>query len=152
MALIVPGIYLTLHWAGVAQAAAIEHEGWLPALRRSGQLSDGHYLHIAIFLVMVGVIATAPAIVGDIVLGHHGASAAVFVIGLVVEVITTSFAALASALLYYDLLVRLEPSAEPVEEAKSVPGSAVVATGSADLMRRYWNPEVRDRLDRLDFG
>lgn len=35
LALIVPGIILSLRWVVVAQAAAIEHEGWLSALRRS---------------------------------------------------------------------------------------------------------------------
>jgi hypothetical protein len=145
IALIVPGIYLTLHWAVVAQAAAIEHEGWLPALRRSGQLSDGHYVHIAIFLIMVGVIATGPAIVGDVALGNHGANAAVFVIGLVVEVITTSFAALASALLYYDLLARLEPSAEPA----GVPRPSMDPRDYSDLDRPkgwYVDPEWPKRM------
>jgi hypothetical protein len=35
--LIVPGVILWLRWYVVAQAAAIEHEGWLPALSRSRQ-------------------------------------------------------------------------------------------------------------------
>jgi hypothetical protein len=113
VALIVPGIILMLRWAVVAQAAAIEHEGWLPALGRSGQLTEGHYGHVAAFLILVGVIAAAPSIAGDIAFGHHDASVASLLTGLAVHVITASFAALATALLYYDLLARWERAAKP---------------------------------------
>lgn len=112
VALIVPGIILLLRWVVVAQAAAIEHEGWLPALRRSGQLSSRNYGHIAAFLIMVGVIVTVPSVVASIVFGQHNTSAAAFLAGLVVHVITASFAALATALLYYDLVERLETTAQ----------------------------------------
>jgi hypothetical protein len=37
-ALAIPGIILSVRWSVVAQAAAVEHEGWLPALRRSWRL------------------------------------------------------------------------------------------------------------------
>jgi hypothetical protein len=106
--LIVPGVILWLRWAVVAQAAAIEREGWLPALRRSRRLADGHYGHIAAFLIMVGAIATVPFLLGGVAFGHHDTGAASFVTGLAIRVLTASFAALAGALLYYDLLVRLE--------------------------------------------
>jgi hypothetical protein len=106
LALIVPGILLTLRWAVVAQAAAIEHEGWLPALRRSHDLSDGHYMHVFVFIFVVGAIAAAPHILGGVVFEHNGTAAATFLIGVAISVITASFSALASALLYYDLVAR----------------------------------------------
>lgn len=111
--LIVPGVILWLRWAVVAQAAAIEREGWLPALRRSRRLADGHYRHIAAFLIMVGVIATVPFIVGAIAFGHHDTGAASFVTGLAIRVLTASFAALGGALLYFDLVVRQEAEPQP---------------------------------------
>jgi hypothetical protein len=37
--LIIPGILLALRWSVVAQVAAVDHEGWLPALKRSGELA-----------------------------------------------------------------------------------------------------------------
>lgn len=111
--LIVPGVILWLRWAVVAQAAAIEREGWLPALRRSRRLADGHYGHIAALLIMVGAIATVPFIVGGIAFGHHDTGAASFVTGLAIRVLTASFAALASALLYYDLVVRQKEEPQP---------------------------------------
>jgi hypothetical protein len=113
VALIVPGIILALRWVVVAQAAAIEHEGWLPALRRSRQLSAGHYGHIVAFLIAVGAIVTVPSLVGGIAFGRHDTSAVAFLTGLAVHVITASFGALASALLFFDLLERHETSVVP---------------------------------------
>lgn len=106
--LIVPGVILWLRWAVVAQAAAIEREGWLPALRRSRRLADGHYGHIAAFLIMVGAIATVPFLLGGAAFGHHDTGTASFLTGLAIRIVTASFAALAGALLYYDLLMRWE--------------------------------------------
>ncbi|HXR32053.1 MAG TPA: hypothetical protein VN752_13055 [Solirubrobacterales bacterium] len=106
--LIIPGLFLLLHWAVVAQAAAIEREGWLPALRRSGKLADGHYIHIAILLVMVGVIETVPFFLGGLAFRHHETGVASFLTALALRVLTASFAALAGALLYYDLVARGE--------------------------------------------
>jgi hypothetical protein len=106
VALIVPGVILSIRWVVVAQAAAIEHEGWLPALRRSGELSDDRYGHIFVFLVCVTVITVTPGFLGAAVFGGHDTSAASLLVGLVVHVFTASFAALATALLFYDLLAR----------------------------------------------
>jgi hypothetical protein len=110
--LIIPGLFLLLHWAVVAQAAAIEREGWMPALRRSGNLADGHYIHIAIFLVMVEVITTAPFFIGGLAFGDHDTGAASFLAALALRVLIASFAALAGALLYYDLVAREEPESQ----------------------------------------
>jgi len=108
-ALIVPGIYLMLRWAVVAQAAAIEHEGWLPALRRSHQLTDDHFRHVFVFLLFVTVIVVAPTVLGS--LGFDDDTTAVsFLVGLLVEVLTLSFGALATALLYFDLRARFGPA------------------------------------------
>lgn len=62
VALVVPGVILMLRWFVVAQTAAIEHEGWLPALRRSAQLTDGHYGHIFVFLIYIGLIVSVPTL------------------------------------------------------------------------------------------
>jgi hypothetical protein len=117
--LIVPGVILWLRWAVVAQVAAIEREGWLPALRRSRRLADGHYGHIAAFLIMVGAIATVPFIVGAIAFGHHDTGAASFLTGLAIRIFTASFAALGGALLYYDLVVRKEAEPQPTAAGSS---------------------------------
>lgn len=117
LALFVPGIILSLRWAVVAQAAAIEHEGWLPALRRSHDLSDGHYMHVFVFFFVVGAIAAAPNVLGSVVSGHGG-GAAEFLAGAVVGVFTASFAALAGALLYYDLVARWDAAPASADDAR----------------------------------
>jgi hypothetical protein len=151
--LIVPGIVLMLRWAVVAQTAAIEHEGWLPALRRSRRLTEGNYRHVAAFIVLVAVITIAPSIAGGIVFGHHDTSAASFLTGLVVRVITASFAALATALLYYDLLARREmatASATREEEAPiGTPRGSFDPRAYSDLDRPkgwYVDPAAPDRM------
>jgi len=118
--LIIPGVILLLRWAVVAQAAAIEREGWLPALRRSGDLANGSYMHIAIFLFMVGVLTGAPFfIVGHAFFGSHDSGAAPFLSAVVIRVLTASFTALAGALLYYDLLAREDVEPQPVAAGAS---------------------------------
>jgi hypothetical protein len=110
VALIVPGIFLTLRWFVVAQTAAIEGEGWLPALRRSGQLTDRHYLHLVVVAIYVALITMVPSLAVGFRFGPDTTPAS-FLVGVAVEVVTWSFAALATALLYYDLRTRWELSA-----------------------------------------
>jgi len=115
LALIVPGVILLLRWAVVAQAAAIEREGWLPALRRSADLTDGHYAHILIFVLALGTIAGAPLLIAILALGGAEASPAAFLLGLALSVVGASLSALGYAVLYYDLIARWEagPAREP---------------------------------------
>lgn len=106
LALIVPGIILALRFAVVAQSAAVDHEGWLPALRRSRQLTAGNYWHIAgLFLAVVAVTAVIVFPVRGLASGP-GTSVGWVLIGLVVETAVASFAALTLAILYFDLRAR----------------------------------------------
>lgn len=111
-AFVVPGVFLMLRWFVVAQSAAIEQEGWLPALRRSHQLTKGNYGHIAIFAIYIGLITSGPALLIGLALGQGSTTAASFLVGLVVQVLAWSFGALATALLYFDLRLRRETSLE----------------------------------------
>jgi hypothetical protein len=129
--LIVPGVILWLRWAVVAQAAAIERAGWLPALKRSDRLTRSHYRHIFAFLVIVGVIAVAPFIAGGQAFGHHDTGSASVLTGLAIRVVTVSFTALAGALLYYDLLARWE-----------------AAPKAAGAVRTSFDPRAYSDLDR----
>jgi hypothetical protein len=105
LALVVPGLILLARWAVVAQAAAIERVDWHTALNRSAELTRGAYLHVLGVLISVGLIDTVIENVGTAVAGS-GASALQVAVGIVVETVTLSFAALTSAMLYYDLLAR----------------------------------------------
>jgi hypothetical protein len=117
LALILPGILLTLRWSVVAQAAAVDQEGWLPALRRSGALTRGNYVHIFGLLVVTGILAGGLTLAaGAIPLGSTSGAASV-ALGIVVRTIAASFTALALALLYFDLRGRSAGvSAQPATE------------------------------------
>jgi Protein of unknown function (DUF2510) len=116
VALIVPGIILALRWAVVAQAAAIEHEGWLPALRRSAELTHKTYGRIILFfLITVFIIGIPTAVIGAQFDPDETTTASVLV-GLPVQVLAASFGALCTAFLYYALRARLDPAEEPVTQ------------------------------------
>lgn len=104
--LIIPGILLALRWSVVAQVAAVDHEGWLPALRRSGELARGHYWHIA-GLVLITALLTGGVELAAAAIPLGSTSGAVSVgLGILVRTITASFTALTLALLYFDLRAR----------------------------------------------
>ncbi len=112
-AFLVPGIFLMLRWVVVAQTAAIEREGWLPALRRSAQLSDGHYGHIFAFVVYAGLVTAVPPFLIGLGFGRDTTTAASFLVGVFVQILVSSFSALATATLYYDLRSRREAALAP---------------------------------------
>jgi hypothetical protein len=106
VALIVPGILLGLRWAVVAQAAALEHEGWLGALRSSGRLTHGHYWHVLGLILAAGALTVAVGLgARAIPLGSTSGVGSVTA-GIVVETLVASFAALTLAVLYFDLRSR----------------------------------------------
>lgn len=105
--LIVPGVLLMARWAVVAQTAALEEVNWIGALRRSGELTAGSYLHVLGLLISVAVINIVIARIGTALAGSgSGGSVVAVVLGIVFEMVTLSFAALSSAMLYFDLRAR----------------------------------------------
>lgn len=103
--LIIPGVVLMARWAVVAQTAALEDVNWITALRRSAALTTGCYLHVLGLLISVGVINVVIARIGTSMSGS-GASVGAVIAGIVFEMITLSFSALSSAMLYFDLRAR----------------------------------------------
>ncbi|HUC06810.1 MAG TPA: hypothetical protein VMR96_01875 [Solirubrobacterales bacterium] len=106
LALVIPGVILTLRWIVVAQSAAIDHQGWIPALRRSAELTDGRYGHVFVFVIYVGLITFVPIYLGSLGFEDNPTSAVSLLVGLLVQVFSLSFGALATALLYFDLRTR----------------------------------------------
>jgi hypothetical protein len=143
VALIVPGVILMLRWYVVAQAAAIEHEGWLPALRRSRQLTEGHYGHIFVFAIYVGLIVSVPTFLIGLAFGHHSTNVASFLVGLLVQVLTWSFGALATALLYFDLRARLDYA-----ETQRASGEPPLAAADPPQVSHSWDPRSYSDQDR----
>jgi len=105
--LIVPGVLLIARWAVVAQTAALEDVNWIAALRRSGELTAGCYLHVLGLLISVAVINVVIARIGTALSGSgSGGSVVAVILGIVFEMVTLSFSALSSAMLYFDLRAR----------------------------------------------
>jgi hypothetical protein len=106
LALIIPGILLALRWSVVAQVAAVDHEGWLPALRRSGELSRGNYWHIAGLILLTALLTGGVELAAAAIPLGSTSGAASVALGILVRTITASFTALTLALLYFDLRAR----------------------------------------------
>jgi len=113
LAFIVPGVLLLLRWSVAAQAAAVEREGWLPALRSSADLTSGHYGHVlAVLLVVALVVAAVTLPVRAIPLGSTSGVGSV-ALGIAVSTLAASFGALTSAVLFFDLRARAKAPRPP---------------------------------------
>jgi hypothetical protein len=102
---VIPGVILLLRWAVVAQAAAIANENWVEALKRSAELTRGHYWHVLGLVLITGVIEIVLLDIGFAVAGSRTGVWEV-IVGIVVETITRSFTALTLSVLFFDLRAR----------------------------------------------
>jgi hypothetical protein len=102
---IIPGVYLALRWAVVAQVAAAEQVDWPGAIRRSGELARGNYLRVIAVVVTVAVVTLVVSSVGHSIAGNSSKIGPV-AIEIAVVVLVQSFASLMTALLYFDLYAR----------------------------------------------
>ncbi len=137
VALVIPGIILSLRWMVVAQSAAIDHEGWMPALRRSAELTDERYGHVFVFVIYVGLITTVPIYLGSLGFEDDPTSVVSFLVGLLVQIFSLSFGALATALLYFDLRARNEPAARARTGGPDPTGADLPATDHSQDPRSY---------------
>jgi hypothetical protein len=146
--LVIPGLILWVRWLVVAQAAAIENEGWLPALRRSHQLTTGNYRHVIAFQIYILVITLVPTVLLGLVFGNRTTTVASFGCGVLLTMITWSFGALATGLLYFDLRARLVPaSSETAQSPEGRPDErATDAAGEAPPSG--WDPRAYRDDDR----
>lgn len=139
LALVVPGIILSLRWYVVAQVAAIEHEGWLLALRRSRQLTASHYRHLIVFAIYVTLITSVPTLLVGFAFGHETTTVPSFLVGVALHVVTWSLSALAAALMYFDLRARW---------ASAGPAPAVPAGGDSQRVGQSWDLRRYSDQDR----
>lgn len=113
IALIIPGILLSLRWAVVAQAAALEDNGWLASLRSSRRLTATHYEQVFTLLLFTGILSFLLLLgARAIPLGSTSGAPSV-IVGVVVETLIASFTALTLALLYFDLRASLKKTPQP---------------------------------------
>jgi hypothetical protein len=104
-AFIVPGVLLLIRWAVVAQVAAIEHTDWLGALRRSGELTRENYLHVLGLIAVAAVVSLALRQGGEAIT-QTSAQAPQVLLGIALDTVARAFAALTTAILFFDLLAR----------------------------------------------
>jgi hypothetical protein len=109
---IIPGVLLSLRWAVVAQAAALENEGWLEALRSSQDLTASHYWYVLRLLFVTGVFVLGLTIGAEALRLGSTSGVASVVVGIAVDTVGASLAALTLALLYFSLRAM---SGEPFE-------------------------------------
>lgn len=130
MMLVVPGLVLALRWYVAVQAAAVEHDGWLSAIRRSRQLTAGIYGHLIRFWILIVIIGSAPLLVAKAAVTGHDTLAVVFIGGVLLHAFALAFAALARALLYFDVASRHDAGPPPAgDHDAAVHGGGSVQTG-----------------------
>jgi hypothetical protein len=120
IALIVPGVYLSVRLAFVGQAAAVEHQGVRAALRMSMSLTRGRFWHLLLILVLVSfggfVVATA-AQAPFTAIGGTASLAATAIVQSAVDSVT----ALMLTLVYFDLKARRMPDAAASIASEAAP-------------------------------
>ena len=114
-----------------------------PRLRRSRQLTAGNYGDIVVFAIYVGLIVTVPTLLVGFAFGHRTTTVASFLVGVLLQIATWSFGALAAGLLYFDLRARLVPAAIP----KSAPERVDPGSGPS-VVSHSWDPDSYEDQDR----
>jgi len=113
---LIPGVLVFIRLSVVAQAAAVEQDGVISALRSSWQITRGHGWHVFGLLCVVGVVTKVAAALGGLVVtSASNPSLGAMALGVAVDSMVASFTALTAALLYFDLIARQgEATAAPV--------------------------------------
>jgi hypothetical protein len=104
--LVIPGLVLTLRFIVVAQVASIEQSRWLRPLARSWELTARQWGHVIGFFLLAGLVLVPLFLAIWIPLHGQPTTPASFFGAVLVHIVLASFAALATALLYFDLQVR----------------------------------------------
>jgi hypothetical protein len=102
----VPGLILIAAFPVVAQVAAMQPGGPIDALRRTFALGGGNRWHSLGLVLAAGLIAGVPVLVPFFAFRHADTNAGNFLAGTAVEIVVSSFEALVTALLYFDLVAR----------------------------------------------
>lgn len=120
LAIVIPGVYLAILWAFVAQAVVVDGRRGPEALRRSAELVRGRWWWVlGVVLVtnlvagLLGLLISVPA---DRLAKSADSQAIVLLGTMIVQIFTLSFLALTNTLLYFTLRTEKEapaPVAEP---------------------------------------
>jgi len=111
--LVIPGVLLAIRYAVVAQAAAVEQRGVRHAWRSSSELTSGYGWHVFGLFVVGGVPLAGVDVAALLLTTGAGTSAASLALGIALHTVVASLTALATALLYFDLLARRQAATGP---------------------------------------
>jgi hypothetical protein len=142
IALIVPGILLSLRWSVVAQAAALDRGSWTDALRRSAELTRGNYWHIFGTLFLVSLLGAILGFGVEAAFHHPSTTVSSFVAGTALQTVVRSLTALATALLFFELTARSRAKVETTAAQEAEPAWDVPPTGHP-LDPNSWSDEDR---------
>jgi hypothetical protein len=106
IALIVPGIWLAVRWYFAAQAAVVDGLQPAAALRRSGELVEGHWWRVLGVLIVFNLITGALGGVGGLLLRQIDSGALYMAAWIVLQTVTLSLGAIFGTLLFFDLRAR----------------------------------------------
>jgi hypothetical protein len=117
MLLVAPGVFLAVRWYFVPQTATVELQRGADALRRSWQLVEGSWWRVFGIALLASVASGVPALLASAPLTRLAAEtgdAAWQLAGTILaQTISGPFVAVASTLLYFDLLARRARGAPP---------------------------------------
>jgi hypothetical protein len=118
-------IWLMIRWALLAQVVAFEDQRGLRSLRRSAELVRGRWWRVASLTLFVSVVGLLLGpLIGTLLLFATDASFDfVNLVSGLVYAIALPFVAIASTYLYFDLLERDRPEAEPAPAEAPVTAS-----------------------------
>jgi hypothetical protein len=121
---IVPGLILLTLWSVAAPVVVLERPPGLQALRRSRELVSGNGWQVFGVILVLDVLVVAAAGILEAVADSAGTGAGLLVT-VVLGVLTAPFAALAAAVLYFELGAREPAAADRLRE----PGEALPPGG-----------------------
>jgi hypothetical protein len=117
--LVVPGILLAIYWSVVAQTAALEGGRWSDPFNRSDRLAEGTKLHILGLIFLAALIPAIPDVALVRAFHDSDSTALAFVAGVAMRILSASFSALSTAVLFFELKVREQERAAFSSRARS---------------------------------
>lgn len=125
IALILPGIYLSVRWYVAAQSVVAEERSPIEALRRSGELVEGGWWRVFGLSIVIGLVGATGGVILGLPIGFVAAAAnsgALIVLGhIVADSMILSFTALAGTLLFFDLRARTSGGRDPLQVSTPPP-------------------------------
>lgn len=118
VALVIPGIYLAVLWAFVAQAVVVDGRRGPQALSRSAELVRGRWWWVLGVVLVTNLVAGLLGLLVEVPaqeLAKSADSQAIVLVGtMIVQIFTLSFLALTNTLLYFSLRAERDASAAVV--------------------------------------